>query len=100
RAVVAVVAVALVDARQPEQGFLVTAAVAVDGHRDHRATGLFGPRHKRLGDVPAVGGVELVPDRRPARGGDVLDAGGGRRRQDLAMVAGLRAAGGIQFAFG
>jgi len=47
---------------------------------------------RRRGDIPLVGGVELVPDRRAARFRDLLDAAGGGRREDLQVVAGPRAA--------
>ena len=92
-AVVAAVAVARIGALQAEQGFLVAPAAAIDGHRDREAARLLGARHDGLGDVPLVGGIELVPDRRAARGGHLLDAGGRRGRQDLQVVAGLRRPG-------
>jgi len=56
------------------------------------AAGAFRAHDEGAGDIPLVGGVELVPDRRAARFRDLLDAAGGGRREDLQVVAGPRAA--------
>ena len=94
RAVVAAIAVAGIGRPQAEQGLLVAAAAAVDGHR-HRVTArLLRTLHHRLRHLPFVGGVELVPDRLAARAADVLDPEAGRGRQDLQMISNLGGAGG------
>src|SRR5262245_66638104 len=96
--VVAGVAVASIARTQPEQGLLVATAVAIDRHRDHRASSLLGACHEGLGDLPFVGGVELIPDRRAAGGGDVLGRAGAASGEYLQVITDLGGLGGRDLA--
>ena len=93
-AIVAGVAIAAIGAPQTEEGLLVAAARAIDRHRHRKRARLLGARHHGFCHLPFVGGIELVPDRRAARGGHLLDADAGRGRKDLQVVARLGAARG------
>src|SRR5262245_64930720 len=96
----AIAAIARVVALQAEQRFLIAAAAAVDGDRDRDAARALGTLDVMRGDFELVGGVELEPDRRPARSGRVLDRGGRLRRKDLQVVADLGGARNAAFALG
>ena len=89
-ALVARIAVARVGRDQTKQRFLIAPAGTIDRHGDRKATGLLDPLHHRSGDLPAVRGVELIPDRLPARRRDILNAGIRCGRENLQMIAGAR----------
>jgi hypothetical protein len=89
-----------VAAHQPEQGFLVAARDTVDRYRQDRTAGGSGLLDQRLRDFPLGRGIELEPDRRPARLGDVFHGEVRGRRQYLQMIAGARGPGDGQFAVG
>jgi hypothetical protein len=97
---VAGIALTRIAAPQPEHGFLVAARDAVDRHHQDRAAGALGLLDQRLGDLPLRRRVELEPDRRPARLGDVLNGIVRRRRQHLQMIAGTRGPGDGELAVG
>jgi len=85
----AIRALARIGAPQPEHGFLVAACNAVHRDRQYRTAGGVGALDQRLGDLPARRCIELKPDRRAARLGDVLDRIVRRRRQHLHVIADL-----------
>ena len=89
RPVVAAVAVAGVARPQPEQGFLIAAAAAVDRDGDGGAAGVLGALDDGFRDALAVGGIKLQPDRRAARLGHLLDPVRGHGGHDLQVVAGF-----------
>src|SRR5262245_58907399 len=96
----AIAAIAGVVALQAEQRLLIAAAATVDGDRDRDAAGALGALDVMRGDFELVGGVELEPDRRPARSGRILDRGGRLRREDLQVVADLGGARNAALAVG
>ena len=87
-----------VGALQPVQGLLVAAAVAIHRYRDCGAPRFFRARHEGFGDLPFIRGVELVPDWRAARGGDIFHRAGRDSRENLQMVSGFRRLGDVDFA--
>ena len=93
-AVMAAAAIARIGAPETEQRLLVAAAGTIHRNRDGKGARLLRALDHRLRHLPFVGGVELVPDRRAARGDDILDADAGCGREDLQMIAGLGGASG------
>ena len=87
RQAVATAAIARVGAAQADKGLPLRRRSHIERYRNRRRARALGPLHQRFGDLPFLRGVELKPDRRPARGDRILDRSRGHRREDLQMVA-------------